>query len=227
MTDYDPFVPFTEEAKVGSTPGLGDAYEIANNALEAGLGLDHWREQVMAPITVSSDSDDAEIDSDEEECSDPELKMAIRASRQDYYGKRPRKRSTGRVTVLPTPSLSPRERAKKPGSRFPTADPERTHAAGPFRPSAAAASSPLPGPSGYFRPREGLRAPPLSQEIRPRPLSSNTTIDLTDDTSATPSTEQKTDNPKPFQHTSFLDNTLGGLGRSLKEHTSDTVDGEL
>jgi hypothetical protein len=200
---------------------------MANNALEAGVGLDHWKEQVRNPITVPSDSEETVADSSEGEYSDEEMKEAIRASRRDYYGKRPRKRSAKRVTVLPTPSLSPRERTRKPDSRLSITNPERTHAAGRFRPSAAAFSSSPPGPSGYFRQRESLRTPSLSRGNRPPPFTSDTTIDLTDDAIATPPANPKTGNLKPFQHANFLDNTLGGLGRSLKEHTSDTVDGEL
>jgi hypothetical protein len=225
MTDYDPFIPFTEEATVDSTPGLGDAYEMANNALESNLGLDHWREQVMAPITVLSDSEEPDTDSDGEKYSDLELKMAIRASRQEYYGKRPKRESTGRVTILPTPSLSPQERARRPKSRFETTRSEEINTASPFRPSQA--SSTHAGPSHFSQQRKHL--PGLSPVLgyRPPPLAPNITIDLTDDSIAASPADLKTANPNALLHFNFLDNTLGGLGRSLKEHTSDTVEGEL
>ena len=66
MEEYDPFAPFTNEDTVASTPRLGVAYEIANNALEAGYTLERWRDEVMRQsITVSeSDSEGDESDDD-------------------------------------------------------------------------------------------------------------------------------------------------------------------
>ena len=82
MHEYNPFFPFEEEETVASTPGLGEAYAIANSALEAGLGLNYWRAQVRsAPTVISSGSED--------EDGDPDLRRAIRESRESFYGKEP------------------------------------------------------------------------------------------------------------------------------------------
>lgn len=82
MKDYDPSLVYTEEELGGLTPGLGDAYAIANSALEAELSMDHWREQVRAPVTVISSDSEHEDTSSGEETDDPELQEAIRQSRQ-------------------------------------------------------------------------------------------------------------------------------------------------
>lgn len=90
MHEYNPFTPFEEEETVASTPGLGEAYAIANSALEAGLGLKHWRTQVEKMTTVIlSDSEDADVDF-EDDMNDAELQWALHESRKTIYGKAPR-----------------------------------------------------------------------------------------------------------------------------------------
>jgi hypothetical protein len=227
MSNYDPFVPFEEEAKVACTPGLGDAYEMANNALEADLGLDYWREQIRTPITVVSDSEDTQADSEEEGCSDLEMKKALRASRKEYYGKRSTKASGKRRATLPTPSLSPRERRYKSNGRSSSTGTSGTHTGSLFRPSAAASSSSAPNPSGYFRQREDPRSPSSPQEHRLPFRGAHNIVDLTEESNATTPTDQNGAKSRPFQLSSFLDRTLGNLDRSLVTPTSDTIDGEL
>jgi hypothetical protein len=66
---------------VERSPGLGDAYEMANNALESGLDLNYWRERMGSPGSVSG------WDSDIEDSSDPELQQALRKSKEEYANK--------------------------------------------------------------------------------------------------------------------------------------------
>ena len=76
LQDYNPF--YCEEDTVATnTPGLGEAYAIANSALEAGLGLDYWRTQ-LRDTTTTTTTTVIVSDSDEE---DADLQRAIRESR--------------------------------------------------------------------------------------------------------------------------------------------------
>ncbi|CAO2647824.1 Nn.00g087460.m01.CDS01 [Neocucurbitaria sp. VM-36] len=99
MHEYNPFYPFEEEDTVANTPGLGEAYAIANSALESGLGLDHWKAQVRSTaIVISSGSEDGEGDVD--------LRRAIRESRESFYGKKP---TQARMTSTSTFEWTSRE----------------------------------------------------------------------------------------------------------------------
>ncbi|CAN9116040.1 unnamed protein product [Alternaria alternata] len=106
MSNYDPFVPFRHEEIVCNTPGLGNAYEMANNALEASLGLDYWREQVTNTTSDAEYSESEATDSDGDTCSEPETRKALRLSREEFYDKQS-KEETVRNAKLPTPSISP------------------------------------------------------------------------------------------------------------------------
>ncbi|KAF1947832.1 hypothetical protein EJ02DRAFT_449307 [Clathrospora elynae] len=189
MHDFDPFVPFTDEETVENTPGLGDAYEMANFALEAGFGLDHWREQVRKPITISSSgSEDGDAD------SDPEMRLALRASREHYFGKAPKKRSA----ILPTPSLSPPKRIRRPSTRFDA-----------FKPAAKTPSSSHPTLSDPWQRHED-------------PCARSTS---TDKNSGIRATHQKTTQWTPFVQRSFMDRLRHGPSSS--KPVDDEIEGEL
>ncbi|CAI9635863.1 hypothetical protein GT037_000922 [Alternaria burnsii] len=111
MSDYDPFVPFRHKEIVGNTPGLGNAYEMANNALEASLGLDYWREQVTNTTSDAEYSESGATGSDGDTCSEPEMRKALRLSREKFYDKQS-KEETVRNAKLPTPSISPHTPAR-------------------------------------------------------------------------------------------------------------------
>jgi hypothetical protein len=79
--DLNHFDPFAADENVKqSTPGLADAYRIALEALDSGLGLDHWK------AVISNHGHEAIlIDSDEDEGSDldEEMRLAIERSLAD------------------------------------------------------------------------------------------------------------------------------------------------
>jgi hypothetical protein len=198
---------------------------MADNALEAGFDLDHWRELIEDQASATANSEDDGTDYDSGAYSDSQMRRAIRASREAYYGKRLGKRSAGRVTILPTPSLSPRASEMRPRNRFHTISTERSTTRSPFRPSHALSTS--SGPSQPSRRRADFRAPSSKLDKRPHLLRFNTFVDVTDDTIATPSTDQRSAKSTSFQHTSFFDKTLCNLDRGFIAPKCDTIHGEL
>jgi hypothetical protein len=200
---------------------------MANNALEASLGLDHWREAVRAPITIpSSDSEDASNDSEGEADSDLEMKLAIRASREEYYGKSSRKRPVKRSVTLPTPSLSPLNGMRKSSSRCTTIALERSNTRSAFRPTRRPSSHSAPSPTRSSRYCEGLCD--LLSSLNSPPLRTlDTAIDLADENSATHQTDQRWPKSEPFQQMSSLGSLWGRIGQNSSNPTSDVVHGEL
>ncbi len=87
MHDYDPLVPFEGEAIVAATPGLGEAYAVANSALEAGIGLHQWRNLVRRreTITIPDEEELAVVDEQDEEF-DRDMEIAIQMSLGQYVG---------------------------------------------------------------------------------------------------------------------------------------------
>jgi hypothetical protein len=81
---------------VGNTPGLGDAFEMANNALEAGVDLQYWKDQVTAQVENAS----------RDACSDDDLQEALRLSREHFYGKGSVINAARSTSSLLTPSTS-------------------------------------------------------------------------------------------------------------------------
>lgn len=78
--EYDPCAQFNQD-----TPGLGEAFAIADSALDAGLGLDHWTAEYKRQLRVVNISDDEQTwsdfgDLDNNTDSDSELNWAIRES---------------------------------------------------------------------------------------------------------------------------------------------------
>ncbi|CAE7216780.1 hypothetical protein HRS9139_07883 [Pyrenophora teres f. teres] len=237
LGEYDPFAPYTHEETVASTPRLGDAYEMANNALEAGFTLEDWRDRVNQRSVVSDSYSDDDGSDD-----DLEIQWALQASQEDYD----RQHSQKRVR-LP----SPPKRARDHRSRITvitTKGKERAHTSRPSRGTQNHHSRTIPNDySDLLTSRPHVRPPPLRisegtssslpSPVSPLPLGrSYTPIDLTDDSSSqqpndnqsgTARTSTNAPNPTPFQQNSFLDRTLGGLGRSFQEPASDTVEGEL
>lgn len=88
MNDYDPHLLFKNKEQVENTPGLGEAYALADSAREAGLGLDHWKEEFQRMvIVISSDEEDTDMDSEDSDMDD-EMRKAVRASRADFVASR-------------------------------------------------------------------------------------------------------------------------------------------
>jgi hypothetical protein len=61
MNEFDPFA--ADKKTKESTPGLGDAYDVALEALDHGLDLNHWKSTLATKrdhevITIDSDDDD-------------------------------------------------------------------------------------------------------------------------------------------------------------------------
>lgn len=227
LSEYDPFVPSTLDAMVRNTPGLGVAYEMANNALEASLGLDYWREQTMH-LTGASDMEGSASGSDSGSSSDPEIQRAMRLSRDEYYGSRPATKTTERPSGLLTPSLSPPKSVGNADSRR-TAQAQNKPTR-PFEPSSVSAVSGL----GFSKALQNGKDQKMSDSIcykKALPSSDKPTINLMGDVSASDSkskkpTKKPTSTPL-FQQPSFLDNTWNRLNRSIEEPTSDAVDGEM
>ncbi|KAF2133300.1 hypothetical protein P153DRAFT_331916 [Dothidotthia symphoricarpi CBS 119687] len=86
MNEYNPQLVFDDEELIENTPGLGEAYAIADSARDAGLGLNHWRNEVRKmTVVTSSDEEDADMNSEEDDSDmDEDMKQAIRASRADF-----------------------------------------------------------------------------------------------------------------------------------------------
>lgn len=191
---------------VDATPGLASAYEMANNVLEIGLGIDYWREQ-MCPVTIrdpNADVSEAESDSTITICSDPELQQAIRQSRKEYYGRTGNKVEK-RYRGGPTPSCSPPRSVGSSSRQRSTANENLL----------ASVSSDLCS----------SKAPQNGDDCTSDPMPNSTTPSSNDTT-----TEPKGKEPVKtlvYQPMSLLDNTWGSLNRTLSKATSDTVDGEL
>jgi hypothetical protein len=202
MSDYDPSVRVGLSEMVGRTPGLEEAYEIADKALDAMRDLNYWQEQVMISIDDTSGLESDITSSEEDACSDSEMRLVLRRSREDFYSKRPKERHAGGFRKLWTPSLSPPTSAKSLGSRR------------------AVASSSKPSAQ-----REKLRAP-----SSPRHLLHNRTpeapLQFTNESSSSRSAGKRPLQSTPIQHLSTFDIALGGLNRSRKE-PSDIVEGEM
>lgn len=73
MNEFDPFA--ADKKTKESTPGLGDAYDVALEALEHGLGLDHWK----STLTTERDHEVIIIDSEDDDDlgSDDQIRQAI------------------------------------------------------------------------------------------------------------------------------------------------------
>lgn len=207
---------------VASTPGLGDAYEMANNALEASLGLAHWREQTMHLAGVS-DVQGSASGSDTDSYSDHEMQQAIRLSLDSYHGSQHTSEVTKKSEGLLKPSWSP---PKSVGN-----------AHGQHTVPAQKVTRPSEPPSTYAYPSKSFLRAPQDKECRKTldsishgktsSCSNNAVIDLTGD-GDTPNPEVEKPTKKPlFQKPSLLDGALGSLNKSLDAPTSDTVDGEM
>jgi hypothetical protein len=211
---------------MGNTPGLGDAYEMANNILEVGVGLDYWQEQVTNPVNDASGSESDEADSDEEGCSDPELRKALRLSREDFCSKQLRKRVARRTASLPTSSLSPLTPTRCSGNHQVDVAAQANSASISFTPTWAAPSSTVASLSD-FPDHDGKPRPPSSSRDRLHDYRPDTPIDLTNEGTSSRSAGKLPTRLTPPKLSSFIDNALGGLDRGMKEPTSDIVDGEL
>ncbi|KAJ4377429.1 hypothetical protein N0V83_000254 [Neocucurbitaria cava] len=95
MHTWNPFFASEQHALVKNTPGLAKAYDIADMALDNGLDLDHWRNEVRntAVTTVNSSAYKAEAEAEDEHEDEPEdhdrdLKRGIRASQRSFYAGR-------------------------------------------------------------------------------------------------------------------------------------------
>ncbi|KAH7380754.1 hypothetical protein BKA66DRAFT_531533 [Pyrenochaeta sp. MPI-SDFR-AT-0127] len=81
MYEYDPFVPSEDNDTVASIPGLREAYNIADSALELGLDMSYWRDQVSDTATMVSPDWECAQDHSDDGLKDLELQWAIRESR--------------------------------------------------------------------------------------------------------------------------------------------------
>lgn len=217
----------THAAVIESTPGLVDAYILSNNALEAGLDLNYWRNQLMNLVSDASHLDTDMNDSDEESHSDPELQQALRLSREEFYGERPKGRDVKWFSNPPTSSLSPPRSAEFRVSRRVPIIAGAGSVPSTNLSSFETSSRPVISSSQPSRNHGQFRAAPSPQDRLN--MRRDTPIDLTDDSSAQNSTEVRTveSRQRQFQQRGFLDHQLGGVGRGRKEPISDTIDGEL
>ncbi|KAG9192050.1 hypothetical protein G6011_10784 [Alternaria panax] len=226
MSDFDPFIPFMHEEMVGSTPGLGDAYEMANNALEAFLDLDDWREQVMNRISDAECSDNEATDSDGDACSQPEMRQALRLSREEFYRKRPKEKDDSSSAKLPTLSASPPILAGYPSNQRIAVPADAGGSSNLF---ITAQEGPLNVVARSSQPtsqRGKLRAPFSSRDQSHGP-GSDMPVNLTDDSSYSRSAGKRPVESEPFSQSSFFDRTLGDLNHSRKESVSDAIEGEI
>ena len=174
---------------------------------------------------------------------DFEIQQALRASREHYD----RQHSQKRRMRTSTPS---RARDSKGENKVTVISAKGKEIARPSKPPPRATKnyrsqtipdyySKAPTSTPHANP---LLSPPYTSESSSSPDQSlplgrsDTPIDLTDDSSVPQSTTSQTEkectstkatNPTPFQQSSFLDRTLGGLSRTFQQPTSDTVEGEL
>jgi hypothetical protein len=211
---------------MGNTPGLGDAYEMANNILDAGVGLDYWQEQVTNPVNDASGSESDEASSDEEGCSDLELRQTLRLSREDFCSKQLRKRVARCTASLPTSSLSPLTLTRCSGNHQGAVAAQVNGASTSFTPTWIAPPSTVASLSD-FPDHDGKPRAPSSSGDRLHVYRPDTPIDLTNEGTSSRSAGKLPTRPTSPKLASFIDNALGGLGRGLKEPTSDIVDGEL
>ena len=191
---------------------------MANNALDAQLGLDHWREQLINLPNDVSGLDTDMNDSGDDSHSDPEMRQALRLSREEYCSER----SKGRIanSFSHPPARSPVNR------RVPDIS-GASSAPGAILNAWEAPSRPAASSSQPSRDHGQLQAVPSPQDRLN--MRRDTPIDLTDDSSAHNSTEVRTaeSRQRHFQQVGFLDHQLGGVGRGRKEPISDTIEGEL
>jgi len=121
LHNYDPFIPFMNQETLGNTPGLSEAYMMSSNALEQGLGLDYWRQQVQKDvIVISSDSDTGGVDSGTdagEDSDDLTIQEAKRQSRLTFA-------KEIRHSILPSSPLSSQQRAKQSSTVLTISDSE-------------------------------------------------------------------------------------------------------
>lgn len=84
MHDFDPCSQFNQANTLANTPGLGEAFAIADSALEAGLGLDHWKNEFerQNPVTAVSNDEETWLDSDRDAESDLEVQRVMHESRK-------------------------------------------------------------------------------------------------------------------------------------------------
>ncbi|KAI8936897.1 hypothetical protein NX059_006129 [Plenodomus lindquistii] len=104
LHDYDPSLPFTDAETVRNIPGLWEAYQMAGDAIEGGLGLDHWRSRVRTEMRgPSSDSitlyAESDLGTNDDFFDDEDLQRALEQSRLEFE-------NANRRPFL-TPSMSP------------------------------------------------------------------------------------------------------------------------
>jgi hypothetical protein len=209
-------VPFTDEETVEATTGLGDAYGMANDALENDLGVDYWRKRVKNIITITSDSEDSEdmdVSPYEEGDSDLELEKAIRASREHYYGKL----SSKQPIKLLTPSRSPPVRVQKRQVSPTTSNKTQTKI--PFGPSTNFSSTFSNSPQDHKRFRTPSAS--LGNRFSFADQSATVGVEKEDNGTRTGYTTQSI----PLQPRSLFDCIRNGSAVSAP--TSDVIDGEM
>jgi hypothetical protein len=93
LREYDPFASTRDLHALSTIPGLAEAYESVDFALESGVGLEPWKEQIILQTTVTISDDDSRgstltANSDMiEDASDldEDMQEAIRESRKEYH----------------------------------------------------------------------------------------------------------------------------------------------
>ena len=214
MHDYDPMVPYEEEDMVANTPGLGEAYAVANSALEAGLGLEHWRSQFRKSVMIiSSDEEGSDASLDEDTDFERDLQRAMQMSRAALYD-RVSKRSPS--SPLSSDETVKRQCSEEKDDQFRQRLVSKTSSTVPaaqrrVRKDHQCTSTPSP--------------PPLDHDAKYREFFKNTTqTEQREESSVARSTES---NSKTLRR-STPDDILssGRLGKTCIS-TNDAVDGEL
>ncbi|KAL1800476.1 hypothetical protein ACET3X_000818 [Alternaria dauci] len=224
ISNFDPFIPITHEDIVGNTPGLGAAYDMADNALEASLGLDYWRERVMSRISDAGYPESEATSSDGDAGSESEMRMALRLSQEEFYSKRSKEETAGSAK-LPTPSISPHIPARDPSNQRIVIPADVGRSSNLFTSAWAGPPNAFASSSQLTR-QHGKSCSPSSSPNWLQGRGPDMVIDLTDDSSCSRSAGKSPVESAPFRP-SFFDRTLGGLDRGRKEPISDVVEGEI
>lgn len=206
---------------VGRTPGLGEAYAVANSALEAGLGLDHWRNQFQNSLMIIPSHDDKEtVSGEEEEGFDQDLRTALRLSRQECHGRRPQGYCS---SLLPPFKQSQQDNVTK----APRNDSTRTKKL--FQPPLIRKESHSPKSSMSPRHRNQLQTPPSSCSDHETSSSQIPEIRFEDLGNGPRHPLEAANSPSKFNLNAGSNDLLswGRLGQASCVPTSDVVEGRL
>jgi hypothetical protein len=93
LREYDPFASTRDVHALSTIPGLAEAYESVDFALESGVGLEYWKEQIVLQTIVTISDDDSRGSTlsansnmiEDASDIDEDMQEAIRESRKQYH----------------------------------------------------------------------------------------------------------------------------------------------